>query len=131
ILLLGVPASMWLATQRTYLAAIHHPHAVMGVTIAALLLNGFLNYGLLHGAWGLPNMGYLGSATASALALWIMAAATALIIRCRPAMRSHLFSGPVDWKIVRELFHLGWPVAGTVAVELLLFAASGLMMGVL
>lgn len=131
ILLLGAPASLWLATQRNYLAAINHPHVVMAVTIAALLLNGFLNYGLLHGAWGLPEMGYLGSATASAIALWIMAAATAFIIRSRPAMRSHLFAGAVDWTLVRELFHMGWPIAGTVAVELFLFAASGLMMGVL
>lgn len=131
ILLLGAPASLWLATQRNYLAAINHPHVVMAVTIAALLLNGFLNYGLLHGAWGLPNMGYLGSATASAIALWVMAATTALVIRCAPRLRSHLFGGRVDWAIVRELFHMGWPIAGTVAVELLLFAASGLMMGIL
>jgi len=131
ILLLGAPASLLLATQRNYLAAINHPHVVMAVTIAALLLNGFLNYGLLHGAWGLPNMGYLGSATASAIALWIMAAATALMIRSWADMRTRLFDGPVDWTIVRELFHLGWPIAGTVAVELLLFAAGGLMMGVL
>lgn len=131
ILLLAAPASMWLATQRTYLAAINHPHVVMAVTLAAVVLNGLLNYGLLHGAWGLPEMGYLGSATASAIALWVMAGATALIIRSQPAMRSHLFSGSIDWAIVRELFHIGWPIAGTVAVELLLFAASGLMMGVL
>ncbi len=131
ILLLGAPASLFLATQRNYLAAINHPHVVMAVTLAALLLNGFLNYGLLHGAWGLPNMGYLGSATASAIALWIMAAATALIIRGQTAMRAHLFAGSIDWAIVREMFHMGWPIAATVAVELLLFAAGGLMIGVL
>ena len=131
VLLLGAPASMLLATQRNYLAAINHPRIVMAVTLAALVLNGFLNYGLLHGAWGLPNMGYLGSATASAVALWIMAGATALIIRTRRDLRTHLFGGAIDWSIVRELFHLGWPIAGTVAVELLLFAASGLMMGIL
>ncbi len=131
ILLLGAPASLLLATQRNYLAAINHPHVVMAVTVAALLLNGFLNYGLLHGAWGLPDMGYLGSATASAIALWIMAAATALVIQGWPALRSHLFGGAIDWVLVRELFHMGWPIAGTVAVELLLFAASGLMMGIL
>lgn len=131
ILLAGAPAALWLATQRNYLAAINHPNVVMAVTVAALLLNGFLNYGLLHGAWGLPEMGYLGSATASAIALWIMAGATALIIATAPAMRCHLFSRAIDWAIVRELFQMGWPIAGTVAVELLLFAASGLMMGVL
>ncbi len=131
ILLLGAPASLLLATQRNYLAAINRPHVVMAVTLAALLLNGFLNYGLLHGAWGLPDMGYLGSATASAIALWVMAIATALIIRYQAAMRAHLFGGPIDWAIVREMFHMGWPIAATVAVELLLFAAGGLMIGVL
>lgn len=131
ILLLAAPAALLLGTQRAHLAAINHPHVVMAVTVAAVVLNGVLNYGLLHGAWGLPNMGYLGSATASAIALWIMAGATALILRAGPTMRTHLFNGPIDWAIVRELFHIGWPIAGTVAVEMLLFAASGLMMGVL
>jgi multidrug resistance protein, MATE family len=128
ILLWAVPAAMWMATQRTYLAAINHPHVVMAVTIVAVVLNGFLNYGLLHGAWGLPNMGYLGSATASAIALWIMAGATALIIKMQG---QSTWGGGIDWSVVRELFHIGWPIAATVAVELLLFAASGLMMGVL
>ncbi len=131
ILLLAVPASLLLGTQRTYLAAIDRPHVVMAVTIIAVVLNGLLNYGLLHGAWGLPNMGYLGSATASTIALWVMAGATALVIRSQSSMRTHLFMGKLDWTILRELFHMGWPIAATVAVELALFAASGLMMGVL
>ena len=128
ILLWAAPAAMWMATQRNYLAAINHPHVVMAVTLVAVVLNGFLNYGLLHGAWGLPDMGYLGSATASAIALWIMTAATALIIKMQ---RQSAAGGGIDWSVVRELFHIGWPIAATVAVELLLFAASGLMMGVL
>lgn len=131
ILLLAVPASLLLGTQRTYLAAIDRPHVVMAVTIAAVALNGVLNYGLLHGAWGFPNMGYLGSATASTIALWVMACATALVIRSQRTMRTYLFIGKVDWTIVRDLFQMGWPIAATVAVELALFAASGLMMGVL
>lgn len=131
ILLLGAPASMLLATQRTYLAAIDRPRAVMAVAGAALVLNGLLNYGLIHGAWGLPRLGYLGSATASAIALWVMAGATAAIMRLRPGMRSHLFAGPVDWPTVRELAQIGWPVAGTLAVELTLFSAGALMMGTL
>jgi MATE family multidrug resistance protein len=131
ILLLGAPASMLLATQRTYLAAINRPQLVMAVAVGALALNGVLNYGLIHGAWGLPDMGYLGSATASAIAIWIMLGITALIVRVRPALRTRLFNGPVDWKIVRELAQIGWPVAGTLGVELMLFAAGALMMGIL
>jgi MATE family multidrug resistance protein len=46
-------------------------------------------------------------------------------------VRTHVFGDAIDWAIVRELFHMGWPIAATVAVELLLFAASGLMMGIL
>ena len=51
---------------------------------------------------------------------------TAVILRALPSMRTNLFGGPVDWAIVRELFQIGWPIAGTVAVDPSgLFAAVG------
>ncbi len=129
ILMFGVLPSLWLAAQRSYLTAMHRPRVVMVISIVALLANGFLNYGLMHGVWGLPAMGYLGSATATMLVLWGMFAATTVFMG-REGLTAAV-SGPLKWPVVKELASLGWPIAGTYAVEIMLFTAGALMMGVL
>ncbi|MBX7198436.1 MAG: MATE family efflux transporter [Rhodospirillaceae bacterium] len=129
ILMLGVLPSLWMATQRSYLTALHRPRPVMVISLVALAINGFLNYGLMHGVWGLPALGYLGSATATMLVQWGMFAAATVAIG-RDA-RHAAVRGLLDRKVIKELAHLGWPIAGTYAVEILLFTSGALMMGVL
>ena len=129
ILMLGVLPSLWLAAQRSYLTAMHRPRVIMVISGLALVANGFLNYGLMHGAWGLPAMGYLGSATATMLVLWGMFAATTAFMG-REGLAAAV-RGPFDRRVVVELASLGWPIAGTYAVEILMFTAGALMMGIL
>ena len=129
ILMAGVLPSLWLAAQRSYLTAMHRPRVVMMISVIALLLNGFLNYGLMHGAWGLPEMGYLGSATATMLVLWGMFAATTLVMGRDE--RHAAVQGTLKRDVIGELAALGWPIAGTYAVEILMFTVGALMMGLL
>ncbi len=129
ILLFAAPASMWLGVQRSYLTAMDRTRLVMMVSFAALIINGVLNYSLIHGKFGLPEMGYLGSATATLIAVWIMFGATAAgMRRVRPTPAKFI---AVDWPVVRELLTLGWPIALTLGVEIMLFLVGALMMGVL
>ncbi|MBY0511177.1 MAG: MATE family efflux transporter [Rhodospirillaceae bacterium] len=129
ILLFATPASLWLAVQRSYLAAMGHTRLVMTVAVVALFVNGVLNYSLIHGKFGLPEMGLLGSCTATVIAVWGMMLATAAGMRRTRDPR--VKPAPVDWKVVRELLHLGWPISITLGVEVLLFLVGALMMGVI
>jgi len=129
ILLLAIPASMWLGVQRTYLSAMARPWIMMVVSLVAVVANGVLNYGLIHGAFGLPRMGYIGSCTATAITLWAMCAAIAVSMRMTRALRPFRLVGPVDWRVTRELAHLGWPIAVTVGVEIALFSIAGILIG--
>lgn len=129
ILLLGLPGLMWLATLRVYLASMNHPRLVMGVSFGGLIMNGFLNYGLIHGAFGLPEMGLLGSATATTITIWTMLLVTYAWIRLVPVLAYHAKAGLIEWPLVAEVFKLGWPIAMTIAVEALLFMVGALMMG--
>ncbi|TAL01595.1 MAG: MATE family efflux transporter [Rhodospirillaceae bacterium] len=130
ILLWGTLPAMWMAVQRAYLAAMDRPQLIMTVTVTALIMNGFLNYGLMHGAFGLPNMGYVGSAMASAITLWCQMGATAVGMGRILALKRFRLWGTVEWPLVRELLHLGWPIAITIGVETMLFFAGGLLMGI-
>ncbi len=129
VLLFAMPASLIMATQRGYLAAMGRPWMVMAVAFVAVLVNGFLNYGLIHGAWGLPHMGYLGSCTATLFTLWAMMLAIALEIRLTPALRPYRLFGRIDWQVVRELATLGFPIALITAVEIILFGFAPLIVG--
>jgi MATE family multidrug resistance protein len=129
VLLFATPASMWLAVQRSYLTAMGKTRLVLIVSIVALVFNGVLNYGLIHGKFGLPEMGFMGSCTATLIAVWCMMAATALGMR--KTQGANVGPAPITWSVVRELLTLGWPIAITLGVEILLFLAGALMMGVL
>ena len=131
ILTLCAPASMLLAVQRSYLTAMNHPRAVMVIGFGALITNGILNYALIHGVWGFPKLGLMGSATASAITIWGMCAAMVVAIRITPDLRAHKWRGPLDWKLTSELANLGWPIAVTFGVEIFLFMASALLMGLI
>jgi MATE family multidrug resistance protein len=131
VLLLGTLPAMWMAVQRAYLSAMGRPHLILGVAVPALFVNAFLNYGLMHGAFGLPNLGYVGSAAASATTLWLQMTATAIGIALTPGLKHIRLWGPVEGHLVLELLHLGWPIAVTVGVETLLFGSAGLLTGIL
>jgi MATE family multidrug resistance protein len=118
-----------MATQRGYLAAMGRPWMVMAVAMGAVLINGLLNYGLIHGAWGLPRLGYIGSCTATLITIWAMTAAIGLEMRLTPALRRFRLFGGIDWHIVRELAVLGWPIAFIMAVEIVLFSFAALLIG--
>ncbi len=129
VLAFATPAAMWMAVQRSYLAAMNHTRLVLGVSLAALLVNGVMNYGLIHGAWGLPEMGYMGSCTATLITTWLAMAVTAVGMRkSAPLLHD---AKPLDWAVVRELLHLGGPIGFTLGVEIVLFLVAALMMGTL
>jgi MATE family multidrug resistance protein len=129
VLLFAMPASLIMATQRGYLAAMGRPWMVMAVALVAVVVNGLLNYGLIHGAWGLPRLGYIGSCTATLITIWSMTAAIGLEMRLTSALHRFRLIGPVDWGILRELAILGWPIAFIMAVEIVLFSVAALLIG--
>jgi MATE family multidrug resistance protein len=129
ILLFAMPASLLMATQRNFLAAMGRPYMVMAVAVAAVVINGLLNYGLIHGAWGLPRMGYIGSATATLITLWAMMLAIALEMRFTRTLKPFRLFGQIEWHIIVEMAALGWPIAFITALEIVLFSTAAMLIG--
>jgi MATE family multidrug resistance protein len=128
----GAPASlMGLGVMRSFLPAINHPRIIFFVTLSAVGINFVLNYGLIHGAWGLPELGYLGSATASAITVWGTGAALTAAPYLDPRLRGFVRGSRVSVALMREMLRLGWPTAIIFGVELGVFLATGLVIGLL
>lgn len=117
--------------MRSFLPAIGAAKRLLWVSILGVFVNGLLNYGLIHGAYGLPHLGFLGSAAATTITVWMTALVLMAWLHLRPRYRHFVAATRPQWPLMGELFGIGWPVAITYGVESTLFLATGLMVGVL
>ncbi|MDD9726275.1 MATE family efflux transporter [Roseovarius sp. SK2] len=103
---------------------------VLWVTVAAVGLNVVVNYALIFGNWGAPEMGVRGAAVASLVVT--SASFVALAVYAAKVTPEHALFRRVwrpDWEAFGQVFRLGWPIGMTSLAEVSLFAASTVMMG--
>ncbi|MEM1397202.1 MAG: MATE family efflux transporter, partial [Pseudomonadota bacterium] len=117
---------------RNFLAAIERTRFPLLVIIGTTFLNAFLNWLLIFGALGAPELGLLGAGIASSIANGVGFAVLAWYCmsdqRAKPYAVLSKFNAP-DWPRLQEVGRLGWPIAVTTAFEGFLFNACILVMG--
>ena len=129
ILRWGAPASfVGIGLMRALLPALGHGRLILYVAIGAAIVNGLLNYGLIHGVGPLPELGFLGSATATNITLFGTVVVLAWLL-VRQRVWPELRRGRPDRAVLAEMLRLGVPVGATYGVETGVFLAVGLMMG--
>ncbi|MDL5391371.1 hypothetical protein QSI13_24590, partial [Escherichia coli] len=79
----------------------------LGISIVSVGINAVLNYGLIHGAFGLPRLGFLGSATATAITVWLTTLTLALMLHARHKMRRFVRFTRPSVPVMRELAGIG------------------------
>ncbi|TNC71622.1 MATE family efflux transporter [Rubellimicrobium roseum] len=126
----GIFPTMMIAVLRSFLSALERAGVLMWSTVAAALLNAVLGYGLIFGAWGLPEMGIegaawaaLGTQTLTAAILWAYA------LGWLPDYRLLQRWWVPDWAAMGRVYRLGWPIGGQLLAEVGLFAGSSVLMG--
>ena len=62
---LGILPALLVMVLKSYLGGLGQVKAALWITIAAVFLNVLLNYMLVFGNWGAPELGVAGAATAS------------------------------------------------------------------
>ncbi|WP_428515719.1 MATE family efflux transporter [Roseovarius sp.] len=115
---------------KSHLAALERTQVVLWVTVGAVGLNVVVNYALIFGNWGAPELGVRGAAVASLVVT--SASFVALAVYAAKVTPEHALFSRV-WRPDREafgqVFRLGWPIGITSLAEVGLFAASTVMMG--
>ena len=117
---------------RTLLTALDKPGVTLVVTVAGLFVNAALNWMLIFGNWGTPQLGLSGAAIASLATTGVMTGALVLFLQLdRRVRRFHLFGRfwRADVSRLRVILRLGTPIALTMAFEVSVFSAAVYLMG--
>lgn len=126
----GLFPALLVMVLKSYLAALERTQIVLWITILAAVVNGFVNYALIFGNWGAPEMGIAGAAVASiATQMVSLIAVTAYALWVLPEHEILKNFHRPDWEMFVRVFKLGMPIGLTNLSEVSLFAASAMMMG--
>ena len=130
VLSFGLFPALGVMVLKNYLAGLEHTRVVLWITVAAAFANVLVNYVLIFGHWGAPEMGIVGAAVAS-LTVQIVSLILVTVYAVRKLPEHDLFVRfwKPDWEMFGEVFHLGWPIGLTTLAEVGLFAASSVLMG--
>jgi len=128
----GMFPAMLIMVLKSFLSALERPAWVLWATIIGAIGNILVNYALIFGNWGAPEMGIRGAAVASILTEIL----TFLVIAVYAQMHRDFQGYQVFTRIwrsdrlaLKEVFRIGWPIGMTMLAEVGLFSFSAVMMG--
>ncbi|SEI71084.1 multidrug resistance protein, MATE family [Pseudooceanicola nitratireducens] len=115
---------------KSFLSALERTRIILWVTLAAVVANAGMNYLLIFGHLGLPEMGIRGAAVASVGTQIVSALLMIAYIQRRLPEHTMFqrFWRP-DWEAFGRVFALGVPIGLTTLAEVGLFSGSSVMMG--
>jgi MATE family multidrug resistance protein len=130
IIALGMIPALIVMVLKSFLVALEMTSMILWSTVVAAVLNIGLNYVLIFGNFGAPELGIQGAAIASVT----MQVATVLVLGAYVLRRLpdyQLMRNPLrpDPQIMGRVFRLGVPIGLTSLAEGGLFTASAIMMG--
>ncbi len=127
----GVPFMLLMMALRGLTDGLGHTRVIMVFSVLGTLINLPLNYMLIFGKFGLPEMGGIGCGWATSISNVIAAAAMVLYLnRSAAYQRFHLLMDWVkpDLAGIRQVLALGIPIGFTIFVEASLFCVIALFL---
>lgn len=127
---LGLLPALLVMVLKSYLASLGRTRVVFWATVIAAAVNVIVNYALIFGHWGAPELGVVGAALASLMVQIVSLVGVvlyALIVLPQHKLFTRVWRP--DWDAFGHVFRLGVPIGLTSLAEVGLFAASSIMMG--
>ena len=130
-LMVGTPALFLFQPLKSFSEGITRPLPITIINLGMVTLSAFLNYVLIFGKFGFPELGGTGCGISFAVSAWsALIALTIYIYFSKPYKKANLFKnyhGP-DLNKIKEIFKLGFPIGACIFVEFGLFSGSGLLL---
>ncbi len=130
-LMVGTPALFLFQPLKSFSEGITRPLPITIINLGMVTLSAFLNYVLIFGKFGFPELGGTGCGISFAVSAWsALIALTIYIYLSKPYKKANLFKNyhSPDLKKIKEIFKLGFPIGACIFVEFGLFSGSGLLL---
>ncbi len=125
----GVPAVIFYVALRHSSEGLGHTVPPMIIAGAMLPLNAFLNYALIYGEFGFPELGGIGCGYATAIIFWVELVLMLAVTRA-PFFKSTTFFKHFEWpslKTIGSITKLGGPIGLSIFLEMAVFSVIGLL----
>tara|TARA_R110002096_G_scaffold26437_3_gene81615 strand:- start:896 stop:2176 length:1281 start_codon:yes stop_codon:yes gene_type:complete len=131
ILALGLPGHMLFVNCTMFLEGIKRAEIGFYLMMFANVVNGILNYALIFGNWGMPELGAEGSAWASTGVRWFMAFSALAYVWWSKSLKPYAVREPHGqaWKDWSDQRQMGYASAVSLAAEVLAFSALAIFAG--
>lgn len=134
---LGFFPALGFTVLKSFLSALLQPQLVIVTVVLGTLFNITANYVLMFGKLGFPALGLAGIGWASTLSLWSMFVALTVYICNQPRFAVYGIFRPSSHeafplehrRIIGEIFQVGLPIGGLIAVEAGLFTVVTFLIG--
>jgi len=128
----GIPAAAVFLALRSYTESIGHTKPVFWISLFGLLMNIPINYALIYGKFGLPEMGGVGCGWATAVVMWIMALTMYIYVHISEAyakVRLTFKHLSFELSTIAYMLRVGLPTGLTIFFEVSLFSVIALLLG--
>ncbi len=117
---------------KSFLSGLERTQFILWASVCTAVLNGFLNWVLIFGNLGAPEMGVNGAALASLISQITAFVAFGTYVWLAPSFRRFSLFQRIwrrDSEALQRVFKLGWPISVTLLAEVGLFSAAAVMVG--
>ncbi len=128
----GVPFMLLFYAFKQFLEGVGNTKVVMWITLIANVVNVALNWLLIYGRCGFPELGTAGAGLATTLARVLSMVLVIGYFVCRKEFGGYLRGFTLRsfcFKRVRRLLSIGLPIAGQMFLESSAFVGTGIMIG--
>jgi MATE family multidrug resistance protein len=128
----GFVPALWFVVLRNFIAALERPRAAMVIMFIGVAFNAIADYGLIFGAFGLPELGLVGAGIATAVTNVFLFVGLLGFVSIDRRFRRYQILGRFwrpDWSRFVEIVRIGLPIGITLVMEVGLFAGAGFVMG--
>lgn len=129
LMAISAPFMISFASIKGFFDGLEKSSVGMLVSTCGLVLNIFLNVGLIFGKFGLPELGFIGSAISTLITRILMLLAMVFALYYHPASKPYLNSRNRETSYLKQNLKLGIPMGLQILFEVAAFSGAGIMIG--